>query len=69
MGLKGRKQEEGGKYCIKRSIFCIPLHCYLMDQIKDVEKEREYGRDLCIGVWWGNLKEVGHLENLVMCGK
>jgi len=40
-----------------------------MDQIKDVEKEWECVRDLYIGVWWGNLKEVGHLEDLVMCGK
>jgi len=27
-----------------------------MDQIKDVEKEGEYGRDFSIGVWWGTIR-------------
>jgi hypothetical protein len=40
-----------------------------MDQIKDVEKEGNCGRDLCIRVWWGNLEEVGYLEDLVLCGR
>jgi len=42
---------------------CIPSHkCYSDDGIK--KNETCWARGTYRGVWWGNLKERGHLEDL-----